>query len=310
MNTGFESVKKEIAFVSELHTKQNAEKAVHGRRIHFPSDGTMLEAILYYRDSNCPTIATAFGGGFVLGGCALDDRMWTDLSETLQVNIFSIGYRKTPVYQFPTALNDVYNGVCWLWENAGELEICPDKIAVMGASAGGNLAAGAAILDTINGTHHIKAQILNYPYLDLATDPAEKGHPEDEYNMYRLFPELYVPEEERKNPLASPVYAAGELTGLPLAYITVAGSDTLRREGTLYAEKLRAAGVKTELAIAQDMPHGYLESWYNLTDPEQEQDTGFFPGNLLELYRDGALRREAEKTRDFIMKAINDTFGK
>lgn len=239
----------------------------------------------------------------------MDDHMWTDLSETLRVNILSVGYRKTPEYQFPVPVYDVYHAVCWLWKNAAELGLNPDRIAVMGASAGGNLAATSAILDTQKGTHYIKAQILNYPYLDLVVDPKEKGHPDDELPMYRLFTELYAPVEKRGEPLASPVYASGELEGLPPAYITVAGVDALRPEGMLYAEKLRAAGVKTELSVAQDMPHGYLEAWYNLTEDGASQDTGFFPGNLLELYQNGVLRREAEKTRTFIMKAINDTFG-
>ena len=310
MSHSYEEFVKEICFVSKMQEQQNVEKQVHGERVTFPSDGTQLEAILYRSGKqNAVTIVSAFGGGFVMGGCALDDHMWTSLSRELGVNIVSIGYRKTPDYRFPVAVHDVYNGLCWFAEHAEDYGLCADRFAVMGASAGGNLAAGAAMLDRMSGTDHVRLQILNYPYLDLYTAPEKKGHPEDELNMYRLFPELYAAAELRKEPLVSPIYASDELKGLPPAYITVAGDDALRHEGALYAEKLKNAGVPVQCATAESMSHGYLEMWYNLTDDQRGEGEGFFPENMIELFKSGALEREAENTVGFIKKSLYDVFG-
>ena len=299
-----ETVRQELLFVSELHTEQNTKKRVHGERLMISVTEGDVEAILYRGNPNSATIICAYGGGFIMGGCAIDDHMWTTVSSELGVNILSVGYRKGPEYSFPTALYDVYHALCWFVKNKEVLGIKSDKIAVMGASAGGNLAAATAILDRIKGTNYVGLQILNYPYLDLDTDPADKGHPEEGCPAYRLFPEIYVPTGDRRNPLVSPIFVSDNLENLPPAYITVAGADPLCAEGTRYYEKLREAGVMTELATAEGMPHGYLEAWFNLSEPGVDEEAGYRPEELMVIYENGTLGREAEKTIRFIEKAL------
>lgn len=311
MDLGCEKVKKEIFMVADMHTKQNREKRVHGERIPIPVSGRDVETAFYRADSkDAPTLFTAFGGGFVMGGCALDDNMWTSISRDAQVNIISIGYRKTPEYQFPAALDDVYETMCCICEHAEEYGINPEKAAIMGASAGGNLAAAATLMDRRNGTDYIKLLILNYPYLDLATPPEKKGHQGGEIFLYRLFPELYASEDELRNPLVSPLYAGSqELEKLPPVYITVAGDDVLQDEGKAFADKICDAGGKAEVNTAEKMPHGYLETWFNLTDPEANPATMFLPEETKLLYENGKLEKEEQKTCEFIKRAIRDTFN-
>lgn len=310
MDPGYEKVKKEILMVADMHTKQNREKRVHGERILIPVSGRDVETVFYRADSkDAPTLFTAFGGGFVMGGCALDDNMWTSISRDAQVNIISIGYRKTPEYQFPAALNDVYETMCYICGHSEEYGINPEKAVIMGASAGGNLAASATLLDRRNGTDHIKLLILNYPYLDLATRPEAKGHQDGEIFLYSLFPALYAPDEKLKDPLVSPVYAETEvLRNMPPVYITAAGNDVLQKEEKDFAEKIREAGGKATFSTAEGMPHGYLETWFNLTDPDADPKNMFLPEETKILYENGKLKEESQKTCDFIKTAIRDTF--
>lgn len=310
MSQAFEEFKKEIYAFSKKQDQHNAEKKLRGERVCFPSDDAQLEAILYKTaQADAVTIVTAYGGGFVMGGCATDDHMWASLCEELGVNIVSIGYRKAPDFPFPAAVHDVYNGLCWFADHAEEYGLCADKFAVMGASAGGNLAATAAILDQKHGTHHVKLQILHYPYLDLDTEPEKKGHAESELAIYHLFAEQYAPKELRRDPMVSPVYAGSELQGLPAAYIITAGNDPLQPEGIQYGEAMKKAGTEVHLFSASEMPHGYMEAWYSLTDERQPAGDVFYPGNTIELYKNGQLEKETERTVGIMRQAIQDVFG-
>lgn len=180
---------------------------------------------------------------------------------------------------------------------------------MMGASAGGNLAAAATLLDRRNESNYIKLLILNYPYLDLATDPEEKGHKSDEILSYRLFAELYAEPERRKDSMISPVYASTEeLENFPPVYIITAGDDVLRREGEKFADRVRNSGGKVQTYNAIGMPHGYLETWFKVTGDESDTENVFWAGNLKQLYENGKLRIEVERTCAFIKEAIEDTF--
>ncbi|MBQ9328998.1 MAG: alpha/beta hydrolase [Solobacterium sp.] len=310
MSQSFEEFVKEICFVSKMQDQHNAEKELRGERVSFPSDGAQIEAILYKTPQpDAVTIVTAYGGGFVMGGCATDDHMWASLSDRLGANIVSIGYRKAPDFPFPTAMHDVYNGLCWVADHAVEYGLNAEKLVVMGASAGGNLAATASILDHMRGTNHVKLQILHYPYIDLDTDPAVKGHAESELAIYRLFAELYAPKDMRRNPMVSPLYAKDELHGLPPAWIITAGNDPLQREGMQYGENMKKAGNEVHIFSADEMPHGYFEGWFSLTDDRLPEGEVFYPGNTMELFHNGKLESETDKTVNIISQAFLDVFG-
>lgn len=304
----YDSFKEEIIQVAKLHNEQNKSRNVSGERITYKLKDRQLEAVLYRTDSSCPTIFTAFGGGFVLGGCALDDHMWSELSRMSNVNIISIGYRKAPEHPFPAALEDVYGTVCYFCEHGSEYGINVEKTAVMGASAGGNLALAAAQMDRQKHTRHIRTVILNYPYLDLAADPAEKGHPAEEELMYRLFPEFYAAGQDLQNPLISPLYMTEEqLRMLPPVYLTAAGADVLAKEAERFAQQLAAAGGTVSFRKAEGMPHGYLEFWFQTTDQAFDGKSQI-PG-MEKLLQNGSLEVQAQKTCGFIKQALDREFN-
>lgn len=312
INTKKELMKKEIMEVGKLHSAQSKSKQVHGERIRFQAeDKTDLEAVIYRYDKDAPTIYTAFGGGFVMGGCALDDHMWSVMSKRAGANIISVGYRKTPEYKFPTAQTDIYRAICHFTEHAEQYQLNPDKTGIMGASAGGNLAASVTLLDRKYKTDYIRLLILNYPYLDLDTAPENKGHEGDDAELFKLFPLLYLSEDDnRRNPFISPVYAEPEqLKRFPDTYITLAKKDPLCEEGMVFGDRIRQAGGNSKVLVAEDMPHGFLETWFNITDPEQDPKNIYMHDDLKCLFENGKLKAEAEKAEMFIENAIKRVFN-
>lgn len=146
----------------------------------------------------------------------------------LDYQIMRIGNWDQEVIKQICALEGIYDSIKYFLQYDKEYRFDSKKVIVYGSSAGGNLAVSVCILAKERNEIQIGLQILNYPYLDLAKSPMDKGHPDDELPMYDLFPELYADSEQLKDPHISPVYATREkLTLLPEAVITVAGSDSL-----------------------------------------------------------------------------------
>jgi acetyl esterase len=155
--------------------------------------------------------------------------------------------------------------LAWFAEHAGEVGGDPARLAVCGDSAGGNLAAVAALMARDRGGPAIALQVLAYPILDCDFDT----------ESYRLFAEgclltraemlwywdHYVPEPDaRLDPYASPL-RADDLSGLAPALVLTAGHDVLRDEGERYAERLRAAGRPATLVRHGGMIHGFLRRY-------------------------------------------------
>jgi acetyl esterase len=264
-------IKDDLISVSKRTSLINQKIKAHGSRYLLPLEDRDIEIVYYAAESDrAPVIFGMHGGGFLIGGCAFDDRMWDHMRTTLNVNIVSIGYRKTPEYPFPAALHDVYDAMVYVIDKMPELSFDRDKICVFGNSAGTTLAAAVCLLAKEKGYPTIKAQILNYPFLDLASDPAEKGDSGQELIESLLFNELYIKNADPKDPLLSPVYAE-DLSGLPSAIMMVCEHDTLRAEGELYAKRLKEAGVEVSLYLAKDMHHAFFEQNYAKalpTDPD------------------------------------------
>lgn len=274
-------------------TKMNARIHPHGTRIAIPLEGRTNEAVFYpAARPHAPVLFGMHGGGFLLGGCALDDAMWTAMQKTLDVNIFSIGYRKTPDYAYPCALDDVYESILYLCEKGTEYDFDRNDINVFGNSAGATLATAFCLLAARNHALNIHRQILNYPFLDLLTDPKEKGDPEEELAVSRLYNSLYVADADASDPLISPLFASPqEYAQLPEAVLTFCENDTLRAEGEHYAEKLKAAGVTVYSRLAKDMPHAFFEVAFSAGPDSPEWKA---------LRTSGRLGKETDATLAFI----------
>jgi acetyl esterase/lipase len=208
-----------------------------------------------------PGVLWIHGGGYILGSPQMEAFGTGRLVRDLGVVAVSPDYRLAPEYPFPAALDDCMTTLEWMRTHADELGIDPDRIAVMGASAGGGLAAAVAQRSHDEGIP-LRAQVLVYPMIDdraaLRDDHAGRGRFLWTPANNRLGWTSYLGREPRMSD--APEYAAparrADLTGLPPAWVGVGDLDVFYDENVDYAERLRASAVPCELVTVPGMYHG------------------------------------------------------
>ena len=220
-------------------------------RIYHPHDGGGLPVITYFH-----------GGGFVIYGLDSHDHVCRRICRDNKAIVVSVDYRLAPEHKFPAAVHDAYDGLLWVAENAKSLRGHPDRLIVMGDSAGGNLAAVASLKARDLKGPALSAQLLVYPAVD-----ARLRHPSIRENgdgyilteeFIRWFSKHYKnSEEDILHPYMSPLLADNH-SNLPPTLVQVASLDPLRDEGIEYAEKLKAAGNKVQLTNYQGLTHSFF----------------------------------------------------
>ena len=226
-----------------------------------------IRVLEYGLDSpeTAPLYIDMHGGGFILGSADMDETMNLFFRENTNAKIISIDYPKAPENPYPIAVEAVYEIVRHYFDNATQYHIDPKRVGIGGHSAGANLAAAICIKAKETGDFSFKFQLLDYPPLDLHTNPFEKPKPKGAISpkMAAAFNACYVDEEMAVSPYASPVFASSEqLQGLPPALIIAAGHDSLHDEDIRYSEMLENAGVPVELHNFMEAAHGFT---YNKT---------------------------------------------
>lgn len=201
------------------------------------------------------------GGGWVLGDVDTHDVVCRRICAGAEIAVLNVDYRLAPEHPFPAAVEDSVAAFRWLHEHASELGIDPDRIAVGGDSAGGNLSAVLCQVTRDEGTPMPAFQALIVPATDFTKDypSAEtfaRGYFLTKANM-DWYEAHYLGDHDRSDPRASPLRAES-LAGLPPAYVAVAGWDPLRDEGIAYAQALRAAGVPVTLRVHEDAVHPFI----------------------------------------------------
>ncbi len=156
-----------------------------------------------------PVYFDLHGGGFILGSADMDEEMNLELKEQVGCKIISIDYAKAPEFPYPVAVNQVYAVVKHVFENAEKYGIDRNKMAIGGHSAGGNLSTVTCMKAKKAGEFQFVCQILDYPPLDLATNPLDKPRPKGAIPpaMALIFNACYVDPDQAKDPYVSPVYA-------------------------------------------------------------------------------------------------------
>ncbi len=207
------------------------------------------------------------GGGFALGDLDTHDvtaRQHAALGRTVVV---SVDYRLAPEHPYPAAVEDAWAATCWVAAHAERVGADRSRLAVAGDSAGGTLAAVVAqrSRDRVRAGEGpaVVFQLLWYPStmwdVSLPSFSENAEAPVLDHAAIAAFTTWYAGHLDPSEPPAdlAPGRAA-DLTGLPPAYVAVAGHDPLRDDGLRYAELLAAAGVPVEVDNAETLVHGYL----------------------------------------------------
>jgi acetyl esterase len=198
------------------------------------------------------------GGGWVIGSAAQSLHSAKDLAAGAGVVVVVPDYRLAPEHPFPAAFDDAVAVTRAVIEQADELGGAGAKVAVGGDSAGGNLAAVAALY--VPGLSY---QILAYPVIDATMSLPSYTSVESGYILtgaaMRWFVKLYVGDDDPTDPRISPLFASEEtLRQTCPAYVAIAGYDPLADEGAAYAQRLTDAGVPVTLARYDGQMHGFL----------------------------------------------------
>ncbi|HEY7623835.1 MAG TPA: alpha/beta hydrolase [Candidatus Limnocylindria bacterium] len=218
-------------------------------RIYRPKDATRA-ALVYFH-----------GGGFVLGSLDGADGTCRALANRGRVAVISVDYRLAPETKFPGAVEDAYAALRWVSDHADELHLDPNKIGVAGSSAGGSLAAAAALVARDNAGPKVAFQLLTVPVTELSATAESFREFAEGYGLTRAdmewFGRHYLRSEaDVSDPRASVLRA--DLRGMPPALVITAECDPLRDDGEAYAKRLQDLGIPASFKRYPGMFHGFM----------------------------------------------------
>jgi acetyl esterase len=207
-----------------------------------------------------PGVLDIHGGGMVFGTPAMDDGVNVAIVREVGAVVVSVDYRLAPEHPFPAGLDDCYAALNWVVANAAELGIDPARLAVIGDSGGGNLAAATALTSRDRGGPTPAMLALLEPVTDDRMDSGSmttigatsliwnNANAADSWRHYL--------DGDEATGYAAPARME-DLSGLPPVYLTVNELDPLRDEGLAFAQRLLGAGVSTELHCWPGAFHGF-----------------------------------------------------
>ncbi|MHA3021629.1 alpha/beta hydrolase [Mycobacterium sp. BMJ-28] len=234
--------------------------------IAIPAAHGSIGARLYRPVGKRPAGMVVFfhGGGWVLGSLDSHDATCSYLANHAQVCVMSVDYQLAPEHRFPAGVDDAVAAFRFAVAHAADLGVDPTAIAVAGDSAGGNLAAVVAQVTTGTEEQKPALQVLIVPVTDLSTKHPSYRQFGDGFFLTERHMDWYkahylTEPDQALDPRVSPLLAA-DLSGLPPAYVAVAGFDPLRDEGIEYARELEKAGVPTVLRVHTPLIHPFISA--------------------------------------------------
>ena len=223
------------------------------RYLDIPAGSTKIAARAYRPagEPPYPAVVIFHGGAWWMGGGATGYRLNDDLCRAVcgDVNalVVNVDYRLAPEHRYPVQLEDGYAALKYLADDPDGLGVDPSRIALLGISSGGNLAAGLSLLTYHRGGPAVRVQILVHPVLDVTGSVLAEEHDEPSMSTLTAIRDLYMHTTEvHGRQYASPVLVP-DLSGQPPTVVFTAGSDPLRHEGRRYTERLQKAGVDATL---------------------------------------------------------------
>lgn len=222
-------------------------------RIYTPvaAGGEALPAVVYFH-----------GGGFTVGDLDSHDGICRLLASESGARVVAVDYRRAPEHKFPAAVDDAFAATCWIEANAARLDVDANRIAVSGDSAGGTLAAVVCRRAKEENGPKLGAQLLMFPMTQLGGAFKSRR----EFALVNVLDQKildwiyrnYIPlGTDPNDPRLSPLLAK-DFSGLPAAYVMLAGYDPLHDEGLAYAEKMRDAGVNVTVADYPGLLHDFV----------------------------------------------------
>lgn len=251
-------------FVKKLDTKVYNGTYEVPVRLYFPSEEAMSGEPV--EGEKYPVLLFFHGGGWVMESVENYDRVCSRMAQSTGHIVMSVEYRLAPEYRFPVPLEDCYAAAKALYTGHLVLPADPDRITIIGDSAGGNLAAAVCLKARDTGEFIPKKQILIYPALNNCYTEGspyksvqENGEGylltavkmEDYLKLYESSP------EDRQNPYFAPILEK-DLSHMPETLILTAEFDPLRDEGEEYGKRLKEANNYVEIHRIPDALHGYF----------------------------------------------------
>ncbi len=209
-----------------------------------------------------PGLVYFHGGGWVIGDLDTHDSLCRHLANAARCVVLSADYRLAPEHKFPAAVEDCFAATSWVAEQAAALGIDPQRLAVGGDSAGGNLAAVVSLLARDRGAPRLRFQALLYPAVDCGMIHPSHERFAEGYLLtrptIRWFYDQYLRgpadvEDWRASPLR-----ARDVSGVAPALVLTAGNDVLCDEGEAYAHRLEQNGIPVQLRHFPDQIHGFM----------------------------------------------------
>ena len=208
-----------------------------------------------------PALVYFHGGAFALQSAPCHKKLSCSYALNTPCKVVSVDYRLLPENTFPIGLEDCFSAYRWVLENAAQLGISPNRIAVGGDSAGGALSAGVCLLARDRGIPVPCFQMLIYPVMDERQNSASMKKYNDtplwnsrlNAKMWKMYLKDGLPVEKG---YASPTEAVS-LEGMPPSYVEVAEYDCLRDEGIAFAKALKDSGIPAELYETKRTVHGF-----------------------------------------------------
>jgi len=234
-------------------------------RIYWPLSRKSAGALVYYH-----------GGGWVGGDLDTHDALCRALANAAGCPVIAVDYRLAPEHRYPAAADGAYRAFTWVCDHSPELGIAPNRVAVGGDSAGGNLAAVVSLMARDRRQPLPCLQVLVYPIVDHDFTTSSYQQYAAGYSLtaggMQWFWQHYLPDEAvSQEPYASPL-KADDFAGLPPALVITAEYDVLCEEGNQYATRLQSAGIPTEWKCYEGMIHGFV-SRINVFDAAREAVT-------------------------------------